>query len=110
MRMNGHTRRSPCTGGWTKDMSRVVAESEYEPPWVDTGRSKWRDRNYGGGGSELFFIDYKGRPRSRAVWRGSPLERLRGLSESLGRRYRWGPAQSTMIVLTGKPPKVPALR
>jgi hypothetical protein len=70
-------------------MSRVVAASEYEPPWVDTGRSKWRDRKYGGGGSELFFIDYKGRPRSRAVWRGSALERLRGLSESLGRRYRW---------------------
>jgi hypothetical protein len=91
-------------------MTRVVAESEYEPPWVDTGRSKWRDRKYGGGGSELFFVDYKGRPRRRAVWRGSPLARLRRLSESLARTYRWEPAQSTMFVLTGKPPKVPALK
>jgi hypothetical protein len=91
-------------------MTRVVAESEYEPPWVDTGRSKWRDRKYGGGGSELFFVDYKGRPRRRAVWKGSPLEGLRRLSESLARTYRWEPAQATMFVLTGAIPAVPALK
>ncbi len=90
--------------------TRNVEDFEYEPPWEETRRSGAIDRKYGGGGLELFFVNERGRARRRAVWRRSPLERLCHLSERLAKRYRWEPAQSTMFVLTGKPPRTPALR
>ena len=53
---------------------------------------------------------YRVSVQRRAVWRRSPLERLRYLSEQLAKTYRWEPAQSTMFILTGEPPRIPALR
>ena len=63
-----------------------------------------------GGGHALHYVNERGRAREVPVWGRSPLAQLRGLSEELAQRYRWEPAQSTMFVLTGEIPAVPALK
>ena len=56
------------------------------------------------------YVNERGRAREVPLWGGSPLAQPRGLSEELAQRYRWEPAQSTMFVLTGEIPAVPALK
>jgi hypothetical protein len=55
-------------------------------------------------------VNAEGQLQTSWVWEGSPLEKLRRVSEKLAKRYLWQSAQATMFVLTGNIPARPPLR
>lgn len=55
-------------------------------------------------------MNAEGQLQTSWVWEGSPLEKLRRVSEKLAKRYLWQSAQATMFVLTGNIPARPPLR
>jgi hypothetical protein len=58
----------------------------------------------GGDGKPLPFVNAEDRVQTLWVWKWSPLEKLRRVSEKLAERYLWQGAQATMFVLTGEIP------
>lgn len=88
-------------------ISKTVEKPSYAVP---RSAIKGPGRTDIGDGRALHYVNERGRARKVPVWDWSPLEQLRSLSEELAQRYRWEPAQSTMFVLTGEIPAVPALR
>src|SRR5215204_7297643 len=64
----------------------------------------------GGDGKPLSFVNAEDRVHTLWVWKWSPLEKLRRVSEKLAERYLWQGAQATMFVLTGEIPAHPPLR
>lgn len=86
-------------------ISKTVEKPSYEVPQVGISGPGRTDI---GDGQALHYVNERSRARKVPVWGWSPLEELRSLSEQLAQRYRWEPAQSTMFVLTGEIPAVPA--